>query len=284
MTNSRASFLAVLGFSLLVLPQMAFAASNPCKQQEKNLDHWVNGIKQRQSDELKQCAVVNSSDSYVCQDLKDANQAELRGARSHRASQMSGCRSQGPAGNTLTTDLYAAPQYQFEQNCIISDAFNTICLRYSDPNPPKPSAHYHHHHHRKDADDKSANQKTDQPPVRGQNTRGSSANNSGNRSSGTDKSHASKTGPPTGRGTGRGSYPPPSSGGGNYSGGNTDRGGYSGGGDYSGGNGGGGSYTPPTQSGGGYSGGGGYNGGGASGGGGSSGGGVDRGGGAAIPK
>src|ERR1700674_2722567 len=107
MTNPRLSFLAALGFSLLVLPQIAFAVppvSDPCRQEQRDLDHWVNGLKHRQSDELKQCAIANGSDSSVCQEVRASWELELSGARGQRSLQMSSCRSQGPYGDALLTD------------------------------------------------------------------------------------------------------------------------------------------------------------------------------------
>src|SRR5258708_11541262 len=201
MTNSRVSFLAVLGFSLLVRPQMAFAVSDSCKRQEKDLDHWVNGIKQRQSDEFKQCALANGSDSSVCQDLRASNESELRGARGQRSLQMSGCRSRGSYTSSLSTDTTAYHPFPVYEPCGINAAIGCQDV------VSRPHIH-HHHHHRKDGEgsgDRQANassgsgSKTNNSGNGGQNTSGSSAHNSGNHGSGKG----------TGQGSGGGSYTPP---------------------------------------------------------------------------
>ena len=141
MTHSRVSLLAVLGFFLLALP-IALAAPNsdPCKQQQKDFDRWVNDIRHRQSTELQQCAITNGSDSAVCQNLRASGQLDLREARAQRRLRMSGCRNQS-AGNNLETNAtdvpYTAPACS-----------RYPCDRYADPGPVVETRVHHHHHHK----------------------------------------------------------------------------------------------------------------------------------------
>ena len=181
MTHSRVSLLAVLGFFLLVLPTIASATPNsdPCKQQQKDLDRWVNDVKHRQSTDLKQCALANGSDSAVCQNLRGSGDLELRGARAQRSLRMSGCRGQS-AGNNLAPNA--------SDTSYIAPPCNTYpCDRYADPGPVTEARvhHHHHHHHHEAASNGSSNTSS-----------GSNTNNSGSSTSQSSGGGGSSYSPP----------------------------------------------------------------------------------------
>jgi hypothetical protein len=236
MTNPRVSLLAVLGFSLLVLPQMAFAA-DPCKQQQQDLDHQVNSIKHRQSDERKQCALANGEDSTVCQDLRTSGETELAGARAQRSLQMSGCRTRGISRNNLSN---TSVQQSFigDQPCGVNYPYP--CRQDHTANVDHREHHHHHHHHHGKDPEGSGNKQANKSA--GADSKGSSANNSGKSSNGSSASNSGSqnSGKGSAGNSGGGGYTPPShsgGGGGGYSGGGSG-GGSSGGGGHSGGGGG----------------------------------------------